>query len=157
MIFYDFEVFLYDWLVVILDMDAKEEHVIVNDPDRLKQFYETHKGDIWCGYNSRDYDQFILKAILLDFDPKKVNMSDGKFELFLIKPPADVIQITQCLDAINTKKYHKSDIITFASAKEICVESDGSFPWTLDGEKHEGMKKIKVSNLHHAINIIKKK
>lgn len=73
MIFYDFEVFLYDWLVVILDMDAQQEHVIVNDPDRLKQFYESHKDDIWCGYNSRDYDQFILKAILLDFDPKKVN------------------------------------------------------------------------------------
>lgn len=73
MIFYDFEVFKYDWLVVILDMDAQEEHVIINDPDRLKTFYEAHKGDIWVGYNSRDYDQFILRAILLDFNPKEVN------------------------------------------------------------------------------------
>ena len=73
MIFYDFEVFKHDWLVVILDMDAQEEHVIINDSDQLKAFYEAHKNDIWCGYNSRNYDQFILRAILLDFDPKKVN------------------------------------------------------------------------------------
>jgi YegS/Rv2252/BmrU family lipid kinase len=110
-------------------------------------------------------DNYVFGAIanttsiggVVKFDPKMVNMSDGKFELFLVKPPADVIQITQCIDAINTKKYHKSDMITFASAREICIESDGSFPWTLDGEKQEGLKKVKVSNLHHAINIIKKK
>lgn len=72
-LFYDFEVFKYDWLVVILDMDAQKEHLIINDPDQLKQFYEAHKDDIWCGYNSRNYDQFILKAIVLDFNPKEVN------------------------------------------------------------------------------------
>lgn len=73
MLFYDFEVFKYDWLVVILDMDAQMEHVIVNDPDLLKEFYEAHKDDIWVGYNSRNYDQFILRAIMLDFNPKEVN------------------------------------------------------------------------------------
>ena len=73
MIFYDFEVFKYDWLVVILDMNAQKEHVIINDSDQLKAFYEAHKDDIWCGYNSRNYDQFILRAILLDFNPKEVN------------------------------------------------------------------------------------
>lgn len=72
-LFYDFEVFKYDWLVVILDMEAKKEHVIINDPDRLKTFYEAHKGDIWCGYNCRNYDQFILRSILLGFNPKEVN------------------------------------------------------------------------------------
>ena len=73
MIFYDFEVFKHDWLVVILDMDDQTEHVIINDSEQLKKFYESHKTDIWVGYNSRNYDQFILRAILLDFDPKKVN------------------------------------------------------------------------------------
>ena len=73
MIFYDFEVFKYDWLVVILDMDAQEEHVIINNKEQLQTFYESHKDDIWVGYNSRNYDQFILRAILLGFDPKEVN------------------------------------------------------------------------------------
>lgn len=73
MIFYDFEVFRYDWLVVLIDLNARKETVIINDPDRLKRFYEEHKGTIWAGYNSRHYDQFILKAILCGFDPKSVN------------------------------------------------------------------------------------
>ena len=39
MIFYDFKVFAYDWLVVLIDLNAKQETVIINDPDKLKGFY----------------------------------------------------------------------------------------------------------------------
>lgn len=49
MIFYDFEVFAYDWLVVLIDLNAKQETVIINDPDKLKGFYESHKETIWLG------------------------------------------------------------------------------------------------------------
>ena len=73
MVFYDFETFKEDWLVVILDMAAKQETVIVNDPALLESFYQEHKDDIWVGYNSRYYDQYILKGILCGFNPKKIN------------------------------------------------------------------------------------
>lgn len=73
MIFYDFEVFKYDWLVVLIDLNAKKETVIINDPDQLQRFYERHKGDIWAGYNSRNYDQYILKTILCGLNPKDCN------------------------------------------------------------------------------------
>lgn len=72
-VFYDFEVFKYDWLVVIYDMTTQKKHVIVNDDKKLTHFYETHKSDIWCGFNSRNYDVYILKAILLGMNPKRVN------------------------------------------------------------------------------------
>ncbi|WP_419749320.1 hypothetical protein [Terrisporobacter petrolearius] len=73
MLFYDFEVFKHDWLVVIKDTNSKETTTIVNDPKQLKQFYEEHKTDIWAGYNSRSYDQYILKGILCDFNPADIN------------------------------------------------------------------------------------
>lgn len=73
MIFYDFEVFKDDWLTVILDMDNKEEHVIINDPEGLKEFHEQHTKDIWCGFNNVHYDQYILKGILCGFNPKEIN------------------------------------------------------------------------------------
>ena len=73
MLFYDFEVFIYDWLVVINDASNRKEKVIVNDPDALQKFYEEHCNDVWTGYNSRHYDQYILKGILCGFDPKKIN------------------------------------------------------------------------------------
>lgn len=73
MLFYDFEVFQHDWLVVIMDTDTKETHVIVNDRQQLIRLYEENKDNIWCGYNSRDYDQYILKGILLGMDPYDIS------------------------------------------------------------------------------------
>lgn len=73
MLFYDFETFKYDWLVVIKDTDTKTTTTIINNPQQLKDFYEKHKNDIWAGYNSRSYDAYILKAILCDFNPSDMN------------------------------------------------------------------------------------
>lgn len=73
MLFYDFEIFAHDWLVVIFDTSKRMEFVFVNDPDGLEKFHAENKRDIWAGFNSRHYDQWILKAILCGFDPKKVN------------------------------------------------------------------------------------
>lgn len=72
-VFLDFEVTKYDWLVVIIEPDKKKETVIVNDPDKLKNFYESHKKDIYVGHNIKGYDQFIFKGIILDMKPKKIN------------------------------------------------------------------------------------
>lgn len=65
--------FKHDWLVVVLDMLNKKEHVIVNDPAALEALHEQHQQDIWVGFNSRHYDQYIFKGILCGFDPKKIN------------------------------------------------------------------------------------
>lgn len=71
--FYDFEVFKYDWLVVIINIYEKSETVIVNDKIKLEEYYEAHKNEIWVGYNNNHYDQYIMKAILCDFNPKEVS------------------------------------------------------------------------------------
>lgn len=73
LLFYDFEVFKYDWLVVVMDMTAKKTHVIINSPEELEALYKANIKEIWVGFNSRHYDQYILKAILCGLDPKKVN------------------------------------------------------------------------------------
>lgn len=71
--FFDFEVFKYDWLMVCINPQENTKEVIANNPEHLKQYYEAHKDQVWIGYNSRTYDQYILKAILLGMDPKEVN------------------------------------------------------------------------------------
>lgn len=73
MLFYDFEVFKEDWLVVIIDMKNKKEHVIINNPEELEKVYQDNINEIWVGFNSRHYDQYILKGILCGFSPKKIN------------------------------------------------------------------------------------
>lgn len=71
--FFDFEVFKNDWLVVIINPIERIIKKIHNDKEELEDFHGKHKNQIWVGYNSRNYDQYILKSVLLDMDPKKVN------------------------------------------------------------------------------------
>ena len=73
MIFLDFEVFKEDWLVTMTDMIRKKEYDIVNDPEMLEFIYKENANGIWSGYNINWYDQYIFKAILCGFDPKRVN------------------------------------------------------------------------------------
>lgn len=73
MIFFDFEVFKHDWLVVAIDPVNQSEYVVVNNKVELEKLYKQYKADIWVGYNCRNYDQYILKAILCGFNPKTVN------------------------------------------------------------------------------------
>lgn len=70
---YDFEVFKHDWLVVIIDLFTGKETSIINDMDAFENFYEEHKHYIWCGYNSRTYDMFIAKSILLGYNPYEMS------------------------------------------------------------------------------------
>ena len=71
--FIDFECFKMDWLCVIANPITKTETVIVNNPDQLKGYYEKFKNEIFVGYNVREYDSYIFKAILAGFNPYEVN------------------------------------------------------------------------------------
>lgn len=72
-IFYDFECFQDDWMVIIVDYETRKGKVIINDVEMLRKFYNYFKNDIWIGYNSRGYDQYILKGILLGMNPAFIN------------------------------------------------------------------------------------
>lgn len=71
--FIDFEVFAKDWLCVILDPDRQVETVIANDRQKLVDYYEQYKNEIFVGYNIRHYDQYVMRTILCGLDPKEVN------------------------------------------------------------------------------------
>lgn len=92
--FYDFEVFKNDWMVVIINPLELKMHIIVNSPIALKQYYNSHKDQMWSGYNSRQYDVIIMKSILLGMNPKEVNdklIVDG-LKSFQISPEFKTIQ-----------------------------------------------------------------
>lgn len=65
--------FKYDWLICWLDTETRKLHFIVNDKEKFEKFYEYYKDRIWVGYNSRNYDQWIAKTILCDFNPWDMN------------------------------------------------------------------------------------
>lgn len=71
--FIDFEVFKYNWLCVIANPVDKTEVVIIDDPEALRKYYEDHKNELYIGYNIREYDSYIFKGILAEFNPWDIN------------------------------------------------------------------------------------
>lgn len=71
--FYDFEVFAHDWFITIINPIELTMNIIVNNINVLKNYYSRHKDQIWVGYNSRNYDTYIMKGLLYGMNPKKIN------------------------------------------------------------------------------------
>ena len=67
---YDCEVFAHDWLVVLKDRETKHYTVIHNDNDALLACISDDA--VYCGFNSKGYDQYIIKAICAGFSPEEV-------------------------------------------------------------------------------------
>jgi hypothetical protein len=67
---YDFEVFAYNWLVVLKDKETGIRTRIHNDSEALKMAIS--EDTIYVGFNSKHYDQFIMKACVAGFTPQEV-------------------------------------------------------------------------------------
>ena len=67
---YDFEVFAYDWLVVLKDKETGIRTRIHNDNEALKMAISDDC--IYVGFNSKHYDQFIMKAAAVGFSPQEI-------------------------------------------------------------------------------------
>ena len=122
--FYDFEVFKYDWMVVIINPIEKTVKRFHNQKNGLEANFELHKNDIWVGYNNMHYDQYIMKAILLDMNPKTVND-------FIIKDHRDGWQYSSLFRKIN--------MINF----DVMLKNDGGLK-SLEGFMGENIKETSV-------------
>lgn len=108
-------------------------------------------------------DDFIFGAVsnslsiggILALDPKQVDMSDGKFELLLVRAPRDLTEISECIRALQSQKYNCS-MITFRSTTHVRVLQGEDIIWTLDGERQDGADVVEIRNLHHAIRLLQK-
>ncbi len=108
-------------------------------------------------------DDFLFGAIsnstsvggILSLDPRQVDMADGKLEILLVRAPVDLMEISECIRAVQTQKYNCA-MITFRSAERIKVYADPLMPWTLDGEREEGHAQVDVENVHLAIKLLKR-
>ena len=107
-------------------------------------------------------DEYLFGAVcnstsvggLLTLDPNQVDMSDGMFEVLLVRMPKDFSEIAECIMAVQKQQYN-CRMMTFRSAKTITVRAETELDWTLDGEKAPTDGNITITNLHHAIRLIK--
>ena len=108
-------------------------------------------------------DDFLFGAIsnstsvggILTLDPNQVDMADGKLEILLVRAPQDLMELSECIKAVQTQKYNCA-MITFRSAEKIKVYADPFMPWTLDGEREDGHDHVDVENVHLAIQLMQR-
>lgn len=67
---YDTEVFAHDFIVVFKDKETSEHFVFHNDNLGVKEFMSDDAID--CGFNTKGYDQYVIKAICAGFSPEEV-------------------------------------------------------------------------------------
>lgn len=108
-------------------------------------------------------DDYIFGAVsnstslagILTLNPEYVDMSDGFFELLLVKSPKNLIDLTRIINMLTAQNY-EGDMLTFINAKEFIIHANDTMPWSLDGEYQEGCDEIHIENLHHAVDLMLK-
>lgn len=108
-------------------------------------------------------DRFIFGAIcnctsmggIVTLNPDLVDLRDGKFEVFLVRAPKDVVELGECIVAMQQQQYN-CRMVTFLTGSNIRVETEGVLPWSLDGEQAESTGAVQVENLHYAYKLMKR-
>ena len=67
---YDCEVFSHDWIVVFKDKETGIFTVVHNDNEVLRSCIS--EDAVYIGFNSKHYDQYIVKGICADFSPQEL-------------------------------------------------------------------------------------
>ena len=91
---------------------------------------------------------------MVKFDSAMVDLSDGLFEILMIRYPQNLADLQKILHDLATHHYD-SDLILYFKAEEVTVESDEPIAWTVDGEMGGTTAEARVRNCHRAIRILK--
>ena len=106
-------------------------------------------------------DDYIFGAVsnstsvggILTLDPEIVDMNDGVFELLLMKSPANVLELNECIRALTAQDY-SSPMLRFCPARKVTVTAAPEMDWTLDGEYAPGSDTLVIENLHNAVDVL---
>lgn len=115
-----------------------------------------------CEHFEDDWDEYIFGTVanslslgkIVKFDKKIVDLSDGKFEVMLVKKPDNAQALKGILTSVAKKDYDER-YVKFFQSSEIEFEFEEDIPWTIDGEFGGAGKLVKIQNLQNAINILR--
>lgn len=105
-------------------------------------------------------DEYIFGAIanstsiggIVRLDSSFVDMSDGLFEMLLIKNVRTPNDLNLLITSIMNSDFDNK-MFDFARASEITVSCDTPMKWSLDGEEADSDGLTVIKNLHNAIQI----
>lgn len=107
-------------------------------------------------------DEFIFGAVsnamsvggMLKYAYEQVNLSDGLFEVLMIRTPKNLSEIQTLLTDVANRNFVESPHILYQKARKVCVRSEQPLAWTVDGESGGETTDVTLVNHKRAINIL---
>lgn len=89
---------------------------------------------------------------VVKLDPKRVDFSDGKLELMLVKNPKNLSEWNRVLGSLMSGKYDE-EMITFVQTERAVFTCAQPMPWSLDGEYAAGNERVEIAPVPQAIDL----
>ena len=124
--------------------EIKPYHMSVYDSDGI-----LHEGDYIFGAACNA----TSVGGIIKLDENLVDLSDGVFEVMLVRCPKTPVQISLMAKALLSGNYD-NEFLDFFHTKQLDIHSDEALPWSLDGEEADGEKDTHIEVLHESVNII---
>ena len=107
-------------------------------------------------------DEFIFGAVsnamsvggMLKYAYEQVNLSDGLFEVLMIRTPKNLSEIQTLLTDVANRNFVESPHILYQKARKVSIHSDSPLAWTVDGESGGETTDVTLVNHKRAINIL---
>jgi hypothetical protein len=156
---YDFEVYsrINWWCVSFINYDdylhnKKQATTIVKDSKAFLEFYEKHKNEIFVGYNSRQYDQYIAKGILGKQNPSDINdalVTFGKKGFQVLSPKSKNFTLNNYDCILLDKSLKQLEGFMGHNIKECSVDFDIDRPMT-----QEEIQEVIDYNIHDVWEVL---
>lgn len=91
---------------------------------------------------------------ILKLNSEMVDMSDGLFEMMLIRRINNLSELNQVVLSLAKSDYNNK-MFDFIHASSFKITTNSDIKWSLDGEEAPGGAEVTISNLHNAITIYK--
>lgn len=106
-------------------------------------------------------DDFVFGAVtnttsvagLVRLDSSIVNLSDGMFEVLLVRKPLDMIDLSEILTAAVSSDFSGQNIL-FLRSREVRIMFPQPVSWTRDGEDGGTHRDVFIVNRHPGVQII---
>lgn len=106
-------------------------------------------------------DDFIFGAVmnttsvagLVRIAGDKVDLSDGQFEILLVKTPQDILDLNDILTAVLSNNFSGSNVM-FLRSREVRIMFEEPVAWTRDGEDGGLHRDVMITNCHPGVEII---
>jgi len=92
-------------------------------------------------------------AGVIKLNPNRVDLSDGEFEIILVKQPLVIADFFDILQSLTLQTYD-GDNVNMLHASNVRFIFEEEVAWTVDGEDGGMHKKVTVKNCHKAVEIV---